>query len=191
MGNRRMGAQRLNSLLRRGSTGTDTSFQAGAGISGAVLAHRIIRDGVFVITEIVLDLGTSETDIRSATADRPIGTHGSTASAHLMLWEDDIHGVLQSTETFVAEALTTITQCSLKQADAEAAIDVALTNAVDLNHDFACNAKRVGAAVVAPATSPDGKYIFLTNTDGAGTTINAGQLTIRLIGMKASEISVD
>ena len=36
MGNRRIGAQRLNALLRRGSTETDSSYQAGAGISGAI-----------------------------------------------------------------------------------------------------------------------------------------------------------
>tara|TARA_R100001079_G_scaffold108762_1_gene79924 strand:+ start:117 stop:689 length:573 start_codon:yes stop_codon:yes gene_type:complete len=186
---RRIGAQRLNALLRRGSTGTDTSYQAGASISPAIISHRIIKDGVFIITEIVLDLGVSTTDIRSATVDRPIGTHSSTASAHLLKWEDDVHGVLQSTETYIMEALTTITQCSLKQGDVEAAINVAPTNPVDLNHDFACNAKRVGAAVVAPATSPDGKYIFLCNTDGASTTINAGQLVVRFIGMKSADIS--
>ena len=190
MGNRRMGAQRLNSLLRQGSTETDTSYQAGAGISGAILAHRIIRDGVFVITEIVLDLGTSETDIRSSTVDRPIGTFGSTASAHLMLWENDIHGVLQSTETFVAEALTTVTACSIRMGDEEAAIDVALTNPADVAAGFATSAKRVGAAVVNAAAT-DGKYLFITGDDNANTTLNAGQLTIRFIGMKASEISVD
>ena len=190
MGNRRMGAQRLNSLMRQGSTGTDTAYQAGAGISGAILSHRMIRDGVFVITEIVLDLGTTETDIRSATVDRPIGTHGSAASAELMLWEDDIHGVLQSTETYIAEALTTVTACSLAVGTNQAAIDVAITGRADINAAFATNAKRVGASLVQ-ATSPDGKYIYLTNDNGADTTFTAGQLTIRLIGMKTTEISVD
>ena len=191
MGNRRMGAQRMNALLKRGSTGTDSAYQAGAGISGAIKSHKIIRDGVFVITEIILDLGTTVTDIRSGTNDRTIGTQGSAASAHLMLWEDDVHGVLQSTETYIMEALTTITACSLKQGNAEAAVNVAPAGAVDLNHDFACGAKRVGAAVVAPATSPDGKYIFLCNTDGNAVTIAAGQLVIRFIGMLATDISVD
>ena len=190
MGNRRMGAQRLNSLMRQGSTGTDTAFQAGAGISGAILAHRIIRDGVFVITEIVLDLGTTETDIRASTVDRPIGTQGSAESAHLMLWEDDVHGVLQSTETFVAEALTTVTACSIAIGDAEAAIDVALTNRADVNAAFATNAKRVGAALVNSATT-DGKYMFITADNNADTAFAAGQLTIRFIGMKTTEISVD
>jgi hypothetical protein len=187
---RRLGAQRLNALLRLGSTGTDTTYQAGGGISGAVKSHRIIKDGVFIITEIVLDLGTSETDIRSSTVDRPIGTHGSTASAHLMLWEDDVHGVLQSTETYIMEAVTTVTACSLAIGDDEAAIDIALTNRADVNAGFATNAKRVGAGVVNSATT-DGKYVFITGDNNADTTLNAGQLVVRLIGMKSSDISVD
>ena len=190
MGNRRMGAQRMNALLKRGSTGTDSAYQAGAGISGAIKSHKIIRDGVFVITEIVLDLGATATDIRSATVDRPIGTQASAASAHLMLWEDDIHGVLQSTETYVAEAVTTISAMSLAIGNTAAAIDIALTSRADVNAAFACNAKRVGAGVVNTEAT-DGKYIFLTNDDAGTTTIDAGQLVIRFIGIKTSEISVD
>ena len=57
MGNRRLGAQRLDALLRRGVTGRDTLYQAGAGISDAIISHRMYNEGVFVITEIVLDLG--------------------------------------------------------------------------------------------------------------------------------------
>jgi 4-hydroxyphenylpyruvate dioxygenase-like putative hemolysin len=150
----------------------------------------MIRDGVFVITEVVLDLGTTATDIRSSTVDRPVGTHGSAASAHLMLWENDIHGVLQSTETYVAEAATTVTAMSLAMGDAEAAIDVALTSRQDVNAGFATSAKRVGASVVN-SQATDGKYIFLTGDDNADTTLNAGQLVIRFIGMLSSEISVD
>ena len=190
MGNRRMGAQRLNALLKRGSTGTDTSYQAGAGISGAIKSHKMIKDGVFIITEIVLDLGTSATDIRSGGVDEPIGTHSSTDSAHLMLWEDDVHGVLQSTETYIMEALTTVTACSLRMGDAEAEISAALTNPQDVNAGFATSAKRVGAAVVN-SQATDGKYIFLTADNNADTTLNAGQLVIRFIGMLATDISVD
>ena len=188
MGSRRLGAQRLNALLRNGSTGTDSSYQAGESIKPAIKSHRMIKDGVFVITEIVLDLGTTTADIRSATVDRPIGTHSSTASAELMLWEDDIHGVLQSTETYVMEAATTISACSLAVGTNQAAIDVAITGRADINAAFAVGTKRVGAAVVQ-ATSPDGKYVYLTNDDGAGTTINAGQLVVRLIGMLEADIS--
>ena len=48
MGNRRLGARRLDAALRRGVTGKDTSYQAGAGISDAVVSHRMYNEGVFV-----------------------------------------------------------------------------------------------------------------------------------------------
>jgi len=191
MGNRRLGARRLDAALRRGVTGRDTSYQAGAGISDAIISHRMYNEGVFVITEIVLDLGTTAADIRSSTVDRPVGLQGSTDSAHLMLWEDDVHGLLLNTETYVYEAATTVTAMSIAQGDAEAAIDVALTNRADINAGFATSAKRIGAAVVnAQAASPDGKYLFLTGDDNADTTLNAGQLVIRFVGLKSADIDL-
>jgi hypothetical protein len=88
------------------------------------------------------------------------------------------------------EALTTVTACSLAIGDSEAAIDVALTNRADVNAGFATSAKRVGAGVVNSATT-DGKYIFITGDNNADTTLNAGQLVVRLVGMKTADISVD
>ena len=38
MGNRRIGAQRLTALQKRGATGLDTSAQAGAGIKNAIVS---------------------------------------------------------------------------------------------------------------------------------------------------------
>ena len=146
---------------------------------------------VYLSTEIVLDLGTSAADIRSSTVDRPVGLQGSTDSAHLMLWEDDIHGLLLNTETYVYEAATTVTAMSIAQGDAEAAIDVALTNRADINAGFATSAKRIGAAVVnAQSASPDGKYLFLTGDDNADTALNAGQLVIRFVGLKSADIDL-
>ena len=48
----RLGARRLDAALRRGVTGKDTSYQAGAGISDAVVSHRMYNEGVFVITKL-------------------------------------------------------------------------------------------------------------------------------------------
>ena len=190
MGNRRLGAQRLDALLRRGVTGRDTLYQAGAGISDAIVSHRMYNEGVFVITEIVLDLGTTAADIRSGGVDEPVGLHGSSASAHLMLWEDDVHGLLLNTETYIYEVATTVTAMSLRQGDNAAAISVALTNGADVNAGFAVNAKRIGAAVVGPATSPDGKYIFLTADNNADTAQNTGQMVVRFIGLKNADINL-
>jgi len=80
---------------------------------------------------------------------------------------------------------------SIAQGDAEAAIDVALTNRADINAGFATSAKRIGAAVVnAQSASPDGKYLFLTGDDNADTALNAGQLVIRFVGLKSADIDL-
>ena len=194
MGTRRLGARRLDALLRRGTTGRDTSYQAGASISPAVVSHRMYNEGVFVITEIVLDLGTSAADIRSATVDRPIGTNGSTAGAQLMQWENDIHGKWISAEVFCAEALTTITAVSVARGDQVEAIDDTINGRQDIVAGVACNQIGGNGATAAGGMGTplaDGNYVYLTNDDGAGTTINAGQLVVRLIGVKAADVSTD
>lgn len=194
MGTRRLGARRLDALLRRGTTGRDTSYQAGASISPAVVSHRMYNEGVFVITEIVLDLGTSAADIRSGTVDRPIGTNGSTDGAQLMQWENDIHGKWISGEVFCAEALTTITAVSIARGTAIEPINAVIAGRQDIVAGVACDAVGGnGATVPGGMATPlaDGNYVYLTNDDGATTTINAGQLVVRLVGVKAADVSAD
>ena len=43
MGNRRLGAKRLNAVAKRGEQGLDLTQQAGAGIKPAVVSHRVIK----------------------------------------------------------------------------------------------------------------------------------------------------
>ena len=191
---RRIGARNFDRLLRRGTLGRDTSFQAGASIAPAVVSHRMYNEGVFVITEIVLDLGTSTADIRSATVDRPIGTHSSTDGAQLMQWENDIHGKWISAEMFCAEPLTTITALSLVLGTAVEPIDGIIAGRQDIIAGVASNQVGAnGASAAAGLANPllDTNYVYLTNDDNANTTINAGQLVVRLIGVKAADVSVD
>ena len=190
MGNRRLGAQRLDTLLRRGVQGRDTAYQAGASISPAIVSHRMYNEGAFIITEICLDLGVSTTDIRASdAADEPISTEGATTDAHLMLWENDIHGVPYFAETYIIEAATTVTAMSLRYGDVSAARDAALTNGADLLAGFACNAAALGASALLTGT-PDGKYVHLTADNNADTTLNAGQMIIRLVGIKAGDVDL-
>ncbi len=191
---RRLGARNLDRLLRRGTTGRDTSYQAGGSISPAVVSHRMYNEGVFVITEITLDLGTSTADIRSATVDRPIGTHSSTDGAQLMQWENDIHGKWISAEVFCAEALNGITALTVAAGTALEAIDDIIAGRQDIVAGVACNAVGANAASAAGGMGTplaDTNYVYLTNDDGAGTTITAGQVIVRLIGVKAADVSKD
>lgn len=114
MGNRRMGAQRLNALLKKGSLETDSSYQAGAGIKNAIVKHSIIKVGGIIETHILVDLqGNGKGEIWNGDLDRDVigeatandGT-GAVADASLMTWETDVHGVFRSVSVICIEVPT-------------------------------------------------------------------------------------
>lgn len=92
MGKRRLGRQRLYSLNKLGQTATSIS---GLGISPTVVSNTLLRQGSEVVTEIVLDLGSSLTG--SLNAVKGIATDGS------------VIGVSSSTGTHSVANLTTLT----------------------------------------------------------------------------------
>tara|TARA_R100000458_G_C8215681_1_gene201715 strand:+ start:277 stop:882 length:606 start_codon:yes stop_codon:yes gene_type:complete len=200
MGNRRLGARRLDSLLKRGVTGKDTSYTAGAGISPAIKSHRLLQEGAFTTTEIVLDLGVSTTAIRSGDAhNQPFGTNGdTTSSVALMTWEDDIHGQLVAAEVFciepIAMAGTNTTAISIDIATAGAALDAGLASVTEVLGAVACNQiganKATGAAGYA-AMAADGKGVYLCKDDGANSNdVTAGIILIRLHGVLSDNSSL-
>mgnify|MGYP003654307774 CR=1 FL=1 len=116
MGNRRMGGQRLQALMKRGAQGEDTSFQAGSGIKDAVVSHRLFKFGGLVETQILVDLqGKGDAAIFSADTDQDcigattVNTNETTALAnavegcHLMKGENDTHGDFYEAEVIVVE----------------------------------------------------------------------------------------
>tara|TARA_R100000152_G_C6713151_1_gene140409 strand:+ start:127 stop:783 length:657 start_codon:yes stop_codon:yes gene_type:complete len=111
MGNRRMGAQRLASLMKRGAAGLDTSYQAGNGIKNAIVSHKMFKFGGIIETQILVDLqGKSGISIFSATGDDTYigeataadGT-GAVEGVHLLKYENDVHGDLYEYEVIVVE----------------------------------------------------------------------------------------
>ena len=78
MGNRRLGARRLNSLM--GTLAEDNRNSAGAGIKDAIVSSTVHRQGNKVTTSISIDLGTSKASIKHAIADGDvIGVDGGGA----------------------------------------------------------------------------------------------------------------
>ena len=111
MGNRRMGAQRLQAMMKRGAIGLDTIYQAGAGIKNAIVSHKMFKVGGIIETQILVDLqGKSGISIFSATGDNTYigeataanGT-GAVEGVHLMKYENDVHGDLFEYEVIVVE----------------------------------------------------------------------------------------
>tara|TARA_A100001515_G_C4584444_1_gene214045 strand:- start:1742 stop:2317 length:576 start_codon:yes stop_codon:yes gene_type:complete len=191
MGNRRLGARRLDSLLRRGTTGKDTSYQAGPGISGAIVSHRMFNEGVFIVTEIVVDLGASGVNIVSSDgADEAFGVAAS-GGCQLMQWENDIHGQFLFSEAFVVETFTTVTAVSLSSGTAVNAVSDTITGRADVQAGIATNALGSASAHGGSTALADGEYLYLTADNGTETTMNAGQIIIRLVGAKPTDISKD
>ena len=206
MGNRRMGAQRLNSLLARGSTGTDTTYQAGAGIKNAIVSHRMIKFGGIIETHILVDLqGNGNGEIWNGNADRDVigeatandGT-GAVADASLLTWETDVHGLFRSVTVQCLEVPAGGADdiglvASSSTLASSGASGVADDNANDLfNPDAALTVGTIGGiggettAAVDPdgdldvdASVDDGDKIYLVNGEsGTGAKYTAGKLLI-------------
>ena len=162
MGNRRMGAQRLNALMKRGSTGTDTTYQAGDAAKNMIVSHMVRKEGKLIITEIAIDLqGKDSASIRSTgDNDTPIGEHSATGGAYLLQWEDTVHGDFLTAECVVVEA-----------SSAEAAMSLSSGDAVENKGDTVNNRADVLAGIITNAAG--GTH---TTDDGDGASADSAAL---------------
>jgi len=79
MGSRRLGRKRLYSLEKRGESLTASDLGMGVGASPMLVHASRLRDGAEILTEIVLNLAPTGTDIKpgNSQADGVIGVAGS------------------------------------------------------------------------------------------------------------------
>jgi len=100
MGNRRIGRKRLHSLNKLGQTSDNTS---GPGIINAVVSNTVRREGHKIVTEIVVDLGTSKATIASKNDDGDvIGVSGGGA-AYLTQLTPAVNGYITYAEMVCLE----------------------------------------------------------------------------------------
>ena len=137
MGNRRIGRKRLYGVEKQGQS---IDLGAGAGISGAISRATQHRQGQELITEILIDLGTSAAAIAPGGGDNQIIGVASAASAITQLTEAKF-GVI-----------TEVRLVCLEDVDASSANGDDI-NLVGLPGGVAANATRAQAASVA-ALSP-------------------------------------
>ena len=189
MGNRRMGAQRMNALLERGSTGTDSSYQSGPSAKAMIASHSIRREGKLIITEIAIDLGgNGETIACTANNDRPIAVKASTTSAQLMQWESDLHGTFLFAEVIVLETANGETAMSLASGTDAVALDGSISGCADVIAGFAVNAlgittsRDMDGETAETGLVADAEYLYLTNDTGSAVDFTQGRIIIRLVG---------
>ena len=196
MGNRRLGAQRLNALLKKGSLDTDTSFQAGNGIKDAVVSHSIRKEGRVIITEILVDLQGKSGGLTFHSGDtngKAIGGHTAGAAAneadsiaagvagcHLLKYENDVHGRLFEAEVIVVEAPNGAEAADIDVEFATFAAGNKLDTAVTTSLTLCAKGSALAAgdrffipADDADATNPEATALTVADQDGKGLYLTA------------------
>ena len=211
MGNRRLGAQRLQAMMKRGAAGIDSSYQAGPGIKNAVVSHKMYKFGGIIETQILVDLqGKAGISIFSATGDDTYigeataadGT-GAVEGVQLLTYENNVHGDLYEYEVIVVEAPTGgVTDIKLsfdtfvaahKQTTSQANVQLTLVDqtnplqvgdrhVVPIMDEDLDNASPQQAPLGA-LTDVDGDGLYLsTGASGTAAAYSAGKLLIILRG---------
>ena len=212
MGNRRMGARRLNALLGQ-TLAEDNSNSAAAGAETFVVSNIVSRRGTEVVTEITLDLGSSKGVATSpGDTDLIIGLSSSAAdfvargNAHLPAaltqLTPSVNGYIYGAEMICTEQPT----AGMRDINLRAGTTGTSTfsgsvaggtprNLIDAEGDWAVGGYQATGSFKASVplldTGLDDFYLYLTKgdaTDGAeALSATQGKFTIRLLGILETE----
>ena len=191
MGSRRLGRKRLLSLEKRGQQLTVDDIGMGAGMSPAFVRANKMRDGVFNVVELVLDLGTADAAIASHAANDVIGVDG--ADGTIFTWTESLHGYLVDLEMLVLETPTTGDDdlhiyAHSAAVNANAAGNGNTDTTVDITTAVKGNSHSAAVNGATLATKP--KFYIVSDGSTAGT-YDAGKLLIRTIGFAIDDASAD
>jgi len=215
MGNRRLGARRLNSLLGN-KLAQDNSNSAAQGANGFVVSNVISRQGSEVVTEITVDLGSSVGPATAAgIADHIIGISSSAANyvaqgnkhldAYLTKLTPAVNGYIIGAEMVCAElpvgdpANAAALDIDLRAGTTEArafsgSVHGTVKTLIAAGASWAVGAYQATGSFKADVplldTALDNHYLFLTKgsaTDGVEREYTSGKFIIRLIGVRAPD----
>ena len=204
MGSRRLGRKRLVSLSK---VGEQVASTAGDGIKDAIASYTIRREGHKVVTEIVVDLGTSKADIVTADTLNDIIGKDAAENAALCTIDSSIHGHITYVEMVCLEVpvaadnpanvadidLTSATEKTTTQRQGRLITDDTETALIAPAGDWAVG-KWDGAAAKDTSAHgplvPAGDSLYLTHGGaiGAGAKVfSAGKFCITLEGWLAAD----
>ena len=200
MGNRRMGAQRLASLMKQGVRGLDLAYKAGPAAKNYVVSSRLYKEWKMRMIEVCIDLGSANgADIVPGGAnDDVFHESGKTTAANFLQWEDDVYGRFMYADTFITEALasggTPPTTVSIRKNTSAIAGEAGTGVGSDVLAGITANA--VGGMLSTrdwdgadndQTDVDDGDYLHLTHDDNStATKLTGGRLVIRLFGIDNS-----
>ena len=206
MGNRRMGARRLNALLGQ-KLAEDNSNKPGPGAETFVVSNIVSRRGTEVITEITVDLGSSKgVATMAGTANHIIGLSSSTAGvqsgghAYLAQITPAVNGYIYGAEMICTEQPNAnFRDIDLRSGTTAArefsgSVHGSVKTLIEPGGDWTLGGYQATGSFKATEalldTGLENHYLFLTKgsgTDGTERTATEGKFTIRLLGVLATE----
>jgi len=195
MGSRRMGRRRLYALNKKGQSVTST---AGAGIKDAIVSETVRREGSKVITEIVVDLGTSKATIASIATDLDIIGVNTAANASLTTLTQSIHGYITYVEMACVElpvggaiAIDLYLATEVTATQRQNALITDYTETALITADDAWSLGEVDHYAVAHGTDLDlgaeGRGLYLVSGAATAGDYTAGKFVITLEGYLAPD----
>jgi len=185
MGNRRIGRKRLYGVEKQGQA---IDIEAGAGISGAVVRATQHRQGQEIITEILLDLGTSTQDIEGG------GTNafaiGKTTAAYITQLTVAKYGIITEIRAVVLESATQH-DLDLVTGDAAVVAQAAVTGnrtvLIDDMGEKGADQSALPSAFHGDMQNADEAYLYICNAHNVGSSADqdAGKYAIYIHGFEA------
>jgi hypothetical protein len=199
---RRLGRKRLYALEKLGQSVTGT---VGRGATGSLCSHTVQRDGQRVITDIVLDIGSSKGFYAPGTYRRVMGhtasanglTNANAIKSHLGLIDATINGIVDLVEVTVVEALTGSQDVANQKVELQyhSTGDKHFSSSAGTHIASLGNLNQLGTSSATEIDNGvlDGNYLYLargTATNGSPVNtstglgkLSAGKILIRLHGV--------
>ena len=191
MGNRRIGRKRLYGVEKKGQKVVPA---AGDGIKAALARTTQHRQGQEMITEILVDLGTTAGDVKGGGTAKIIGI--GTDAAYITQLTEAKYGIITEIRAVVLESILdsgdTAVEVDLITSDNS---DLALTDAQAGNQTVLCDGLSTkGEDITAVDTDfhanmqdSDPAYLYIANGDSDSNTnsLDAGKLAIYINGFAA------
>ena len=188
MGNRRIGRKRLYGVEKQGQS---VDLEAGAGISGAIARATQHRQGQELITEILIDLGTSTQDIEGGGTNAfTIGVNGGGVAGHITQLTVAKYGIITEIRAVVLE---TATQHDLDLVTGDAAVNVKAavtgnrTVIIDDMGEKGADQSALPAAFHANMQDGTEAYLYICNgaSEASAADQDAGKYAIYIHGFAA------
>lgn len=206
MGNRRMGARRLNALLGQ-KLAEDNSNESGDGSKTFVVSNIVSRRGTEVVTEVTVDLGSSEgVATQAGTVNHIIGLSSSAdgeqsgGHAYLTRLTPAVNGYIYGAEMICTELPdSNIQDIDLKAGTTAArqfsgSVHGSVKTLIEAGGNWTVGGYQATGSFKANEalldTALDNHYLFLTrgsSTDGVERAATQGKFTIRLLGVLETE----